>query len=120
MKEEFEGKHILKKSFIRRLANSDSWYYCRRLIWRESNHRRDDYQGKQVKIEFKQVFIFVLRAVTRSQTDPSVGFGLSSEAGTRSYADPLAYWNEKFAQKEPKTEISVILSNGKHSSDKSS
>ncbi|XP_076914409.1 uncharacterized protein LOC143573405 isoform X2 [Bidens hawaiensis] len=44
----------------------------------------------------------------------------SSEAGTRSYADPLAYWNEKFAQKEPKTEISVSLSNGKHSSEKSS
>ncbi|KAK9066606.1 hypothetical protein SSX86_013929 [Deinandra increscens subsp. villosa] len=43
----------------------------------------------------------------------------SSEAGTRSFADPLAYWNEKFAHKEPKTETSPGLSNGKHYSKKS-
>ncbi|KAI7735674.1 hypothetical protein M8C21_021548 [Ambrosia artemisiifolia] len=44
----------------------------------------------------------------------------SSEAGTRSYADPFTYWNEKFARKETKTETTANLSNGKHSSHKSS
>ncbi|KAK1433662.1 hypothetical protein QVD17_10576 [Tagetes erecta] len=42
---------------------------------------------------------------------------VSSEAGTKSYADPLAYWNEKFATEN---ETSTNLSNGKHSSMKSS
>ncbi|KAI3785633.1 hypothetical protein L1987_44757 [Smallanthus sonchifolius] len=45
---------------------------------------------------------------------------VSSEAGTRSYADPRAYWNEKFSHKEPETETSTNLSNGKHSTKNSS
>ncbi|KAD4982884.1 hypothetical protein E3N88_19555 [Mikania micrantha] len=42
------------------------------------------------------------------------------EAGTRSYADPLAYWNEKFAHKDLETDANIDLSNGKHSTKKSS
>ncbi|KAL8227744.1 hypothetical protein R6Q57_015328 [Mikania cordata] len=44
----------------------------------------------------------------------------SSEAGTRSYADPLAYWNEKFAHKDLETDTNADLSNGKHSTKKNS
>ncbi|PWA91523.1 hypothetical protein CTI12_AA050180 [Artemisia annua] len=43
----------------------------------------------------------------------------SRDAGTRSYADPLAYWNEKFGHIETQTEQATNLSNGKHSSKKS-
>ncbi|CAI9261938.1 unnamed protein product [Lactuca saligna] len=46
----------------------------------------------------------------------------SSEAGTRSYEDPVGYWNEKYAPRiEPSTETTTAtnLSNGNHSSKKS-
>ncbi|KVI06482.1 hypothetical protein Ccrd_015179 [Cynara cardunculus var. scolymus] len=43
----------------------------------------------------------------------------SSEPGTKSYADPLAYWNEKVARSEPQTETTTNLSNGKQSSKRS-
>ncbi|KAI3521869.1 hypothetical protein L1887_11344 [Cichorium endivia] len=43
----------------------------------------------------------------------------SSEPGTRSYADPVGYWNEKYANIELQTETTTELSNGKHSSKKS-
>ncbi|KAI3766974.1 hypothetical protein L2E82_17055 [Cichorium intybus] len=43
----------------------------------------------------------------------------SSEPGTRSYVDPVGYWNEKYANTELQTETTTELSNGKHSSKKS-
>ncbi|XP_071731532.1 uncharacterized protein [Rutidosis leptorrhynchoides] len=52
----------------------------------------------------------------------------SRDRGTKSYADPAAYWNEKFSQTVPKTETTTSttttstttanLSNGKHSAKK--
>nr|XP_043617391.1 uncharacterized protein LOC122589207 [Erigeron canadensis] len=43
-----------------------------------------------------------------------------SEPGTKSYADPLAFWNEKFGNRKLETETTTNLSNGKHSVKKSS
>nr|KAJ0213229.1 hypothetical protein LSAT_V11C400201590 [Lactuca sativa] len=43
----------------------------------------------------------------------------SSEPGTRSYADPVGYWNEKYVLRvEPSTETTTTtnISNGNHSS----
>ncbi|KAL4584164.1 hypothetical protein LXL04_008755 [Taraxacum kok-saghyz] len=44
---------------------------------------------------------------------------ISSDDCTRSYADPVGYWNEKYATSGTPTEITANLSNGKQSSKKS-
>ncbi|KAL8250550.1 hypothetical protein R6Q59_034243 [Mikania micrantha] len=96
--------------------------FCRDMDTKEQSEKLKNYEAgfaAYLKAKyFSDKDIYGGEIFEEKEITDGVTIRASSEAGTRSYADPLAYWNEKFAHKELETDTNTDLSNGNHSSKK--